>query len=249
MPGPPRELLEYQLRCTLFLSSTSQADQSNAKYVHQTCFNWKFQRGAVVIAACPGVRSSCDSRCLLGTEFWHRALSISGSSVWLVCTSAFVPLRLRTEWVRFRMAMDWTSGLQNAEPALLSGDAEYYMRQICHGTQGGAFSVGFLLRSSTCFSACVTSHPRLQLVRLCAPAQGWGHFSELEMYLRERQLLLRSFHCRGLSCGRLHFGCLFRHLDMPVQVLLCSWPPDFFLKIQVFACGMPYCCAKFAGVL
>ena len=36
---------------------------------------------------------------------------------------------------------------------------------------------------------------------------------------------------------------------MPVQILLCPSPPDFFLEIQVFACGLPYCCAKFASVL
>ena len=197
----------------------------------------------------PWVQSSCVSRFLLGTELWHRPLSISGNSVWLVRVSAFVPLRLRMKWVRFRMAMDWTSGLQNTEPALLLGDAEYYMRQICHGTQKGAFSVGLLLRSSTCFSACMACHPRLQLVRLRAPAQDWRHFRKLEMYLRERQLLFRSFHCRGLSCGRLHCGCLFRHPEMPVQVLPCSWPPHLLLNIRVFACGMPYCCAKFASVL
>jgi len=63
------------------------------------------------------------------------------------------------------------------------------MRYIRHGTEGGAFRVGFLLRSLTCFLACMSCHPRLQLVYVGAPAQGSGDPSGLEIGCRQRNSL------------------------------------------------------------
>jgi len=80
--------------------------------------------GVHVNAACPEIQTPWNIPRLSRTELWHRAINVCNSSVWLICVSACVPLGLRMEWVRFRMAMDWISAVQTAEPALLLGGGE-----------------------------------------------------------------------------------------------------------------------------
>jgi len=65
-------------------------------------------------------------------------------------------------------------------------------------------------------------------------------------------------HCRKEHCNSLlmegcpvaaYFGCLFRQVSFLCLFHCLPGRLIFFVKIQVFSCGMPNCCAKFGSFL